>query len=396
MKKIVATFCMVLLFITLFFTPVSALSDDNNSNVLNTISIIILVIIIIALVIVLSILMRRYRNQKDISEKSSKIIKVKERLEYIVSAVPALLLIVINDVVIDANETAKASVGINIGDNLSKLYVDPVHCNSILEKLKQEKQIFNNIVQVYFKDGSIRRCLVNLALIEYEGKTATVIWGVDIEQSEAQKDQIQTSCKSLQTIIDTLPIPASIVDAESMKMVYANDIYIKLLEMDSLNDINGKPVYEMLSSTQNDGIDKGSLANHLVNTPNESASEIKILTASGKNIDVRLLTRQIEYNGKKAAIGVMADLTAEKEHQQMLVNAATKEKEANQLKSRFLINMSHEIRTPMNAIIGMTSIAKSTINEKEDAITDEIRQFAKENPEITANLLRSWLKEGES
>lgn len=37
--------------------------------------------------------------------------------------------------------------------------------------------------------------------------------------------------------------------------------------------------------------------------------------------------------------------------------------QANQAKSRFLANMSHDIRTPMNAIMGMTTIAKSNLND---------------------------------
>jgi flagellar M-ring protein FliF len=41
----------------------------------------------------------------------------------------------------------------------------------------------------------------------------------------------------------------------------------------------------------------------------------------------------------------------------------------------------------------LASAAKSAVNPKDDAITGEIRQFAQENPEITANLLRNWLKE---
>jgi len=44
----------------------------------------------------------------------------------------------------------------------------------------------------------------------------------------------------------------------------------------------------------------------------------------------------------------------------------------------------------------LAKAAMETVDEKEEAITDEIRQFAKDNPEITANLLRTWLKEGES
>lgn len=41
------------------------------------------------------------------------------------------------------------------------------------------------------------------------------------------------------------------------------------------------------------------------------------------------------------------------------------------------------------------SEAKSGPQPKEAAIMDEVRNFAKDNPEITASLLRSWLKEGE-
>lgn len=39
--------------------------------------------------------------------------------------------------------------------------------------------------------------------------------------------------------------------------------------------------------------------------------------------------------------------------------------EANKAKSEFLSNMSHDIRTPMNAIVGMTAIATSNIDNKE-------------------------------
>ena len=39
--------------------------------------------------------------------------------------------------------------------------------------------------------------------------------------------------------------------------------------------------------------------------------------------------------------------------------------QANKAKSEFLSNMSHDIRTPMNAIVGMTSIASSNIDNKQ-------------------------------
>ncbi|WP_099205318.1 flagellar basal-body MS-ring/collar protein FliF [Scatolibacter rhodanostii] len=43
----------------------------------------------------------------------------------------------------------------------------------------------------------------------------------------------------------------------------------------------------------------------------------------------------------------------------------------------------------------LSEAASSGLNASDDAVMTEVKDFAKTNPEITANLLRSWLKEGE-
>ncbi|WP_458862828.1 flagellar basal-body MS-ring/collar protein FliF [Acidaminobacterium chupaoyuni] len=43
----------------------------------------------------------------------------------------------------------------------------------------------------------------------------------------------------------------------------------------------------------------------------------------------------------------------------------------------------------------LEDMAKNGLDVKDEAITRDVQKFAKENPEITANLIRSWLKEGE-
>ena len=62
---------------------------------------------------------------------------------------------------------------------------------------------------------------------------------------------------------------------------------------------------------------------------------------------------------------VTETMTAERQSKEALERALALAEEANRAKSDFLSSMSHDIRTPMNAIMGMTTLAKAHLDERE-------------------------------
>lgn len=74
----------------------------------------------------------------------------------------------------------------------------------------------------------------------------------------------------------------------------------------------------------------------------------------------------VEYNGKPHFLGIIKDISDQKQMEQSLIEAKNAAVSANKAKSNFLAVMSHEIRTPMNSIIGMTELTlQSAINEEQ-------------------------------
>jgi signal transduction histidine kinase/CheY-like chemotaxis protein len=82
---------------------------------------------------------------------------------------------------------------------------------------------------------------------------------------------------------------------------------------------------------------------------------------------VRMYADQIVFRDRSSIVLIGQDISAEAKRAELLVRAADKEREANQLKSVFLANMSHEIRTPMNAIIGLSQMAMMKEQTPENA-----------------------------
>jgi len=89
--------------------------------------------------------------------------------------------------------------------------------------------------------------------------------------------------------------------------------------------------------------------------------EQQVMRRDGSLFWARISARLLDpKEPDKGLLGIVEDITAEREAVQVLRHAKEAAESAAQVKADFLANMSHEIRTPMNAIIGLTHLALKT------------------------------------
>lgn len=107
------------------------------------------------------------------------------------------------------------------------------------------------------------------------------------------------------------------------------------------------------------------------------SAEFRILLPSGEIAYTKQIA-VIDKNEKGDAvkvIGVIQDITQDKEIQEDLIESKNKAEESDRLKTQFLNNMSHEIRTPMNGIVGFAGLLDlpNISDEKRKSYTAIIR-----------------------
>lgn len=123
--------------------------------------------------------------------------------------------------------------------------------------------------------------------------------------------------------------------------------------------------------------------------------ELPIKRKNGEVLTILFTAFTINSDKKHIAV-IATDITLRKQLEEELLEAKILAENSSKAKSEFLSRMSHEMRTPMNAILGMTNIAKNTLeNNKREYCLDKIDYAAQHLSNVIDGILdMSKIEEG--
>ncbi len=185
--------------------------------------------------------------------------------------------------------------------------------------------------------------------------------------------QLEYTKKNVEIILSNILLPILITSRKKRNILYANKYSEKLYET-PLNELIGSCIDNVyIAHGQQDKILEALNKDGFVENIEQDYK-----THSGKIFTALLSVTPIKYNDEEAYIGMVTDITRQKELENNLKESKQKAEDATKSKSEFLANMSHEIRTPMNGIIGMSHLALQTsLNEKQKNYIEKIDYSAK-------------------
>jgi len=199
-------------------------------------------------------------------------------------------------------------------------------------------------------------------ILTENGKTHIAEVRVDISDRVQKENKINELNEKLEFSMNTGKIAYIEYNLEN-HLFTCNKYFKKLTGYDFNNTyIDLEWIISRIHPTESETF-RNNLGKIIEGTKRRIDSEYRFLDKNNKYLWIHFLG-QIDNKDKSKLVGVIIDITENKNLLVELIDARNKSIHANELKSKFLANMSHEIRTPMNAIIGFTNILDKHITQE--------------------------------
>lgn|GEM_PF-2248132 len=210
----------------------------------------------------------------------------------------------------------------------------------------------------------------------------------EIRKREIVQASLSRIMMFIDKIVNSMSEPVFVID-ENDNLILYNDALCSLFGLSSEKE----PM--PLTESKNKKYDYDILLNgnkQVLITGNEFVSEGFFENSQGNRM--YLLTRKTickDSSGQKFIVGIITNLTKQKNIEEEIKNTLAKEKELGELKSNFLSMVSHEYRTPLTAIMSSAELLQMFSSKWDKEKCDSILLSIQEKADYLSRLINDVL-----
>jgi len=259
--------------------------------------------------------------------------------------------------------SAEEGIGVNPFD-----FVVPEDREKVLEiainEFLQDSRRTHEI-RVMDKDGRRGWQSISIARITHKGRLASLVSFADITERKQAEEALRQSEENYRALFDNTVIGTIVIDAETMKVVMANQAAAKMLGLSSAEEGIGVDPLDFVLPDDRERVFK-IIVKDMFEQDLRQTNELRAVTKDGREIWISATGARIMHEGRLAGLISFTDITEQKRQNERLMMT-------DRLASlgELAAGTAHELNNPLTSVIGLSQL----LMERE--VTDDIREDLK-------------------
>jgi len=285
-----------------------------------------------------------------------------ERYRLVIENVGEGMIVLQGEHIVFANARASEIARISHEDFMSVGFLHRVHPDdhAIIQERRRRRLAGEDVINHYQirllqPDGEIQWLEIGVTVVPWEGQPATLTFYTDITDRKMLEEELHRTSSEREAILNSALV--GIVFSRKRDHEWVNDKFAEMVGY-SREELIGQSS-QMVHASESHWLQVGEETRAALETVGTYTAERQFRRKNGELFWAHLAGRCVRpLDPDSGVIWTFLDITERKQAEQEIRDALERQKELNELRSRFVAMTSHEFRTPLATILSSAELLK--------------------------------------